>query len=62
MLDRLGQELNVRTAAGPAGMVWQEVEACMHMLTAVAPRAEAGKDQVRGERARAHTARGWATW
>merc|ERR1719247_2770236 len=38
MLDRLGQELNVRTAAGPAGMVWQEVEACMHMLTAVAPR------------------------
>merc|ERR1719247_409693 len=43
MLDRLGEELRVRTTGG---MRWQEVEACMHMLTAVAPRAEAGKDQV----------------
>merc|ERR1719387_636273 len=44
MLGKLGDELNVRCAKSP--MQWPEVEACMHILTAVAPRAEAGKDEV----------------
>merc|ERR1719247_1001293 len=44
MLGKLGEELTVRCARVP--MLWPEVEACMHILTAVAPRAEAGKDEV----------------
>jgi hypothetical protein len=45
MLTCLGDELARRAPAGQA-LNWPEVECCMHMLTAVAPRAEAGKDQV----------------
>ena len=49
VIERIGETLDGCCTAEADGSVtapWQRIEACIHVLTAVAPKAEAGKDRV----------------